>query len=174
MCREDALEISSRFANGVYPPLISNPSVAKDASVTSASGRVKLVGVIKEVAPVSGAENDEILGVNEFHTKYFQNHPLYLDADHAFYKYLGGKSLLSQSLHSWNPFTLYRDFQSLQQRLKTKGVEGNLKGEGLLKGGLLIVDPKTKEIVYRHEESTGSEMPYEEIGQVLKAMVESK
>lgn len=176
MCREDALEISSRFASGAYPALISSsPSTTSSttASPSSAAGRVKLVGVIKEVAPVSGAETDEILGVGEFHSKYFGNHPLYIDKEHAFYKYFGGKSLLSQPLHSWNPFTLFRDFKGMQERLKTKGVEGNLKGEGLLKGGLLIINPKTQEIVYRHEEATGSEMPYDEIGQVLKTMVDA-
>ncbi len=164
------MEISSRFANGEYPPLISSSIGTTLPDNSFATGRVKLFGVIKEVAPVAGAENDEILGVGEFHTKYFSNHPLYLDADNAFYKYLGSKSLLSQSLHSWNPLTLYRDFQSLQSRLKEKGVEGNLKGEGLVKGGLLIINAKTQEVVYRHEESTGSCMPYDEIGEVLKTL----
>jgi hypothetical protein len=45
--------------------------------------------VIKELAPIKGAETDEILGVNEFHTKYFLDHPLYLDSERAFYSALG-------------------------------------------------------------------------------------
>ena len=128
-----------------------------------------MIGIIKEVAPVKGAETDEILGVGEFQSKYFHNHPLYMDAERNFYAFLGNKSLLSQPLHSWNPFRLYSDFQSLNQRLKEKNVEGNLKGEGLLKGGLLIISPKDG-IVFRHEEATGSCMPYDEIGSALKSL----
>ncbi len=116
---------------------------------------------------MSGAETDEILGVGEFQKKYFDNKPLFMDAELKFYSYLGNKSLLSQPLHSWNPFTLYSDYKTLKNRLDSKKVDGNLKGEGLLKGGLLIVHP-TLGVVYRHEESTGSCMPYDEIGDVLR------
>ena len=152
MCREDAFEISSRFAAGDY-----------------AQQQVKLIGVVKEVAPVAGAATDEVLGVGEFQSKYFHNFPLYMDSERHFYSYLGNKSLLSQPLHSWNPFKLYSDFQSLNQRLKEKHIDGNLKGEGLLKGGLLIISPKDG-IVYRHEEATGTEMPYDEIEEVLRSL----
>lgn len=153
LCREDALEISSRFKSGEY------------------SG-ANLVGIIKEVAPVSGAETDEILGVGQFQTKYFNNYPVYLDHDKVFYSYLGNKSLLSQPLHTWNPFRLYTDYKTMSGRLSDKGVEGNLKGEGLLKGGLLIIHP-SEGIVYQHEESTGTEMPYNDFKAALDKLKES-
>jgi len=85
-----------------------------------------------------------------------------LDSKKDFYAYLGNKSLLSQPLRSWNPFTIYSDYTALTNRLKAKAVDGNLKGEGLLKGGVLVVHP-TRGVIYRHEENTGSEMPYDEI-----------
>jgi hypothetical protein len=144
------LEISSRFKSGQF-------------------AGANLFGVIKEVAPVSGAETDEILGVSEFQKKYFNDYPVYLDHEKAFYSYLGDKSLLSQSLHSWNPFTLYSDFKNMQERLNRKGVEGNLKGEGLLKGGILIITPP-ENVVYKHEEQSGSEMPYDEFREELKKL----
>ena len=143
LCREHAQDITSRFADGQFPT-------------------VRLMGIIKEVAPVPGAETDDLLGVEEFHTKYFRNHPLYVDQSKTFFEFLGNKSLLRQSFHSWNPFTLYADFVNMNQRLKSKKVEGNLKGEGLLKGGILVVSPK-KGIIYKYEEMTGSEMPYNDI-----------
>ncbi len=148
MCREDAKEVSSRFASGEF------------------SG-VKLIGVIKEVAPVKGAETDEILGVGVFQSDYFLNNPVFIDENKEFYSYLGGNSLLAQPLHTWNPFSLYADFKSLGARLKAKGVEGNLKGEGFLKGGFLIVTP-TEGVVYKYEEVTGSVIPIEEIREALK------
>lgn len=85
-----------------------------------------------------------------------------MDSKKEFYSYLGNKSLLGQPLSSWNPFKLYSDFTALSARLKAKEVSGNLKGEGLLKGGIIITHP-TRGVVYTHQEMTGSEMPYDEI-----------
>ena len=67
---------------------------------------VKLIGVIKEVAPTKDVKTDEELGVKDFQTTYFENNPVYYDEQNAFYKILGSRSLFSQKLHSWNPFTL--------------------------------------------------------------------
>jgi hypothetical protein len=151
LCREDALELSSRLKE------------------TTLDQDINVFGVIKEVAPIKGAETDEELGVNVFHTKYFNNYPLYLDKERTFYSFLGDKNLLSQPWHSWNPFTLYSDFKSMNKRLAEKGVDGNLKGEGLIKGGILIIDP-AQGVVYRHEEQTGFVMPYDEIIAAAEAL----
>lgn len=114
------------------------------------------------MAPVSGAQTDAELGVGEFQSSYFLDYPVYMDSKKEFYSYLGNKSLLGQPLSSWNPFKLYSDFTALSARLKAKEVSGNLKGEGLLKGGIIITHP-TRGVVYTHQEMTGSEMPYDEI-----------
>jgi len=150
LCREDAFELSSRFG-------------------LDSGSNTQLVGIIKEVAPVSGAATDEILGVGEFQIKYFGNNPLYIDQEMGFYKAMGSKSILSQPLPSWNPFKIYSDLKALGARTTGKGLVGNLKGEGLVKGGLFIVDP-VKGVVYSHEESTGSCMPYDEIEEVVNSL----
>mmetsp|Transcript_11568 Transcript_11568/g.19398 ORF Transcript_11568/g.19398 Transcript_11568/m.19398 type:complete len:123 (+) Transcript_11568:390-758(+) len=82
---------------------------------------------------------------------------------------LGEKSLLSQPLHTWNPFKLYSDYKVLSSRLKDKKLDGNLKGEGLLKGGLFIISP-TEGIVFQHQETTGTCMPYDEIERVVASL----
>lgn len=107
--------------------------------MSSENGQV--IGIIKEVAPVAGALTDEELGVGEFQSSYFNNYPLYMDEKKVFYSFLGNKSILSQPWSSWNPFRLYSDFKSMTARLKAKGVDGNLKGEGTLKGGIIILHP---------------------------------
>eukprot|EP01038_Epipyxis_sp_PR26KG_P015298 gene15298-20609_t len=136
----------------------------------------KITMVFVEVAPVSGAATDAELGVNEFQIKYFNGNPLFIDSELKFYEYLGSKSSLTQLVRetSWNPFKLYRDFNSLSQRLKTKQIEGNLKGEGLTKGGLLIISSSKQEVVYQHSETTGAEMPYDEIISFLKKLFEEE
>jgi hypothetical protein len=64
-----------------------NPTLSKETNLILIDSIN--IGVIKELAPIKGAETDEILGVNEFHTKYFLDHPLYLDSERAFYSALG-------------------------------------------------------------------------------------
>jgi hypothetical protein len=123
LCREDAKEISSRVKS----------------EISSESGQV--IGIIKEVAPVAGALTDKELGVGEFQSSYFNNYPLFMDEKKIFYSFLGNKSILSQPWSSWNPFRLYSDFNAMTTRLKAKGVDGNLKGEGTLKGGIIILHP---------------------------------
>ena len=88
--------------------------------ISSLNLNINLIGIIKEVAPLKGAETDEILGVTDFQENYFLNNPVYIDTEKVFYKALGNKSLLSQKLHSWNPIKLYSDFNKLSNRIKTK------------------------------------------------------
>ena len=131
---------------------------------------INLIGIIKEVAPISGAATDfEQLtnSVLEFQEEYFLNYPVYIDLDKIFYKALGNKSILSQKLHSWNPVKLYSDFRKLTTRLKTKKITGNLVGEGLIKGGVLVVS-KTNGIIYQYSEETGSLLPIADIENALK------
>jgi hypothetical protein len=147
LCREEALDLASKF---------------KELSLTN----INLVGIIKEVAPI-GAATDAELGVQDFQEDYFLNYPVYIDLDKIFYKALGNKSILSQKLHSWNPFKLYSDFRKLTNRIKSKKISGNLVGEGLIKGGILVVS-KTNGIIYQHAEETGSLLPIADIEKALK------
>lgn len=151
ICREEALTLSSRHKAGEF-------------------GDVGLFSIIKEIAPISGAATDEILGVGEYQSKYFLDYPVYLDERRLFYSAFGNKSLIAQlTAGSWNPFTLYSDYTALSKRLKSQKIEGNLKGEGLIKGGLLIV--KTDRTVhYLHSEQTGSLLPFDEIKAATAAL----
>jgi hypothetical protein len=128
--------------------------------------KANLYAIIK-----NGADVADSAGVNEFQSKYFNNNPVYMDLKDDFYKALGSKTLLSQPLRSWNPFTLYSDFKALGKRLSEKKTEGNLIGEGLVKGGLLVVTVDGG-VIYQHDEETGSAMPYQEIEDIIAALPE--
>lgn len=80
---------------------------------------------------------------------------------------MGNISIFSQNLHTYNPFKLYSDFKSLKSRVSH--VEGNLNGEGLLKGGLIIVHP-TKGIVYTYHEQMGFELPFADISAAIDSL----
>lgn len=86
-----------------------------------------LISIIKEVAgESSGIEDDEKLGVRKFQEKYFKDFPVYLNQSKEFYHALGGRSLLSQPLFSWNPFELWSRWTSLQKRLADRKISGAL------------------------------------------------
>jgi hypothetical protein len=146
----DAKEVTARFEDQ-YP-------------------NVKLVGIIKEVAPVKGAATDKELGVNEFATEYWNNHELYMNPTRGFYSFLGNKSILSQGPTSWNPISMLQGLKEMTGRYNS--ASGNLAGEGLLKGGLIIITPEDGgTIVYQHEEHMGSQMNLDEINHILTPLM---
>lgn len=110
-------------------------------------------------------------GLSEFYTDYY-NFPLYRDVDLKFYEALGMRKL---SL-PWNPLTIVRgvfEIVKINKRLKKKNVSGNLTGEGLVKGGVVIfgADGKQK---YVYEEETGIEVPVEDILAAIDAVREEQ
>jgi hypothetical protein len=134
---------------------------------SSFSSNVNLIGIIKEVAPIKNIQTDKELGVQDFQENYFLNFPVYIDSDHIFYQSLGNKSILSQKISTWNPFQLYKDFKTLNHRLNSKNISGNLVGEGLVKGGIIVVS-KSKGIIATFPEQTGHVLPLKDIEEAIK------
>lgn len=57
----------------------------------------------------------------------------------------------------------------MNKRLSSKGISGNMKGEGLVQGGVIIFDASgTARFAYREE--TGSEIPVEDIIAVVREL----
>lgn len=123
-----------------------------------------MVGIIKEVAPIKGAATDEELGVAKFEEHF--PHPLFMDREMKFYAALGNRSVLSESLPSWNPFTLWSNFQTLKKRLADAGVEGNYAGEGGKQGAVVVIKP-SRGIVYLELEHVGHDLHYDDIARAL-------
>ena len=94
-----------------------------------------------------------------------------MDEERIFYQELGDRKLdfkLGRALT--NPLGTWRDIRALGKRLKAKGpeggIQGNLVGEGLTLGGILVVGPEN-EVIYQYKEETGQEIPIEEIAAAL-------
>lgn len=123
----------------------------------------ELFGLVKE----TGVDDQ---GLTEFYKDSF-NFPLYKDEDLVFYNEFYGKRKLK--LTTWNPLKLYSGYKDMTKRLKEKDLEGNLIGEGLVQGGIIIFgkDGKPK---YSYEEETGSEIPSDDIIAALNAVKASK
>lgn len=145
MCREEGLTLSTLAAQ-------------KDKPLDGFG----LFGLVKE----TGVDDK---GLVDFQTKYFP-HPLYRDEEKAFYDALGRRKV---SISTWNPLKMFRGMKKMNKRLKAKNLEGNMKGEGLVQGGIIIFgkDGKAK---YCYEEETGSEVPVNDILAAVYAVKETK
>jgi len=127
------------------------------------------VGVVKEAEkPDTPAE--ELLGVEEFESGYFCG-PLYQDTNRGFYEHLGdqkiftlgtlGKALL-------NPLKTRAELKALGERLKAKSIDGNMRGDGLVKGGVLVISADD-EIVHTFYEDAGQGIPADDAEQIVRA-----
>lgn len=141
-------------------------SALKEAGVS-----VPVVGVVKEVEKEEIKEGEELLGLVDFQDTYFCG-PLYQDTERAFYEALGNKPIfgwgtLGQALR--NPLKVRRELKEMDARFKDKGIEGNMVGDGLVKGGVLVVDP-TDEVVHVFPEDPGNGIPAEAAAEIVAAV----
>ena len=97
------------------------------------------------------------------------DYPLYRDENLDFYRAFGDKKI-TEDISLWsllNPFKLYRGVKDMGKRMKEKGLEGNLVGEGLKKGGIIVFgsdgEPK-----YAYPEITGEALEIDDILAALK------
>lgn len=67
-----------------------------------------------------------------------------------------------------NPLKARRELKEMGERFKDKGVEGNMVGDGLTKGGILVVAPDG-EIKFTFYEDPGKGVPQEEARQIIAA-----
>jgi len=125
---------------------------------------------VKE-AEAGDAPADELLGVAEFESEFFCG-PLHQDPEREFYKHLG-----SLPIFTWgglgrallNPLRAKRELDELGERLKSRGIEGNMRGDGLTKGGILVISPED-EILYTFPEDPGKGVPEAECAKIVAAV----
>jgi len=110
-----------------------------------------IFGVVKEV----GVDDE---GLADFEANFFP-YPLYRDESTTFYDALGRRKL---SVKSWNPIKIFKALRKVNKRLKKKNISGNMTGEGLVQGGIIIFDQNGK-ARYAYREETGSEVPINDI-----------
>ena len=123
-------------------------------------------GVVKEI----NVDDD---GLNEFSVDYFPGRDLYLDSDKSFYAALGDRKLSIPFRALLNPFGAYRYMKDMNKRLAQRKIEGNLKGEGLKQGGVIVFDASGAPR-YAYLEETGSELPAADILSAIQAVREEQ
>ena len=152
MCREEAFDLCS-LVNGVQ-------------------GAPPVIGVCKEE---ESEEKPDELGIDEFATKYFGCGALHINEGRELFSMLGDRKIGLPMEKLLNPFRwgeVKSDLAVMKERMESKGVEGNMKGDGLVQGGVLVVGPAPAcEVRYTYYEETGSELPVQEIDAAVKDLV---
>jgi hypothetical protein len=145
LCREHGLQLTEL--------------VASESEITSKFG---VFGIVKE----TGVDDE---GLRSFQKDHFASYPMYRDENLNFYRAFGDKKITS-SFSYWsllNPFKVYGSMKAIGKRLKAKNIEGNMKGEGLKTGGIIVFgndgEPK-----YAYPENTGSPLDTDDIMAALK------
>jgi hypothetical protein len=110
------------------------------------------------------------LGLVEFGEQYFCG-PLYHDPERVFWEALGNEPIFSlgtlgQAL--LRPLKLRRELQEMGARQAAKGVAGNMNGDGLAKGGILVIAPDDQ-VCHVFKEDPGKGVPSEEMAALLSA-----
>jgi hypothetical protein len=143
LCREHGQQLHREFASS-------------DASFST----VVLWGIVKE----TGVDDE---GLYEFQKTYYP-YPLYKDVDWAIYKAMGNRKI---ALTTWNPWKLWKGYKALSQRLKEQKIDGNLKGEGMIQGGILLFDAQGI-LRYAYEEEIGTPLDVTDIRAAYDALVQ--
>jgi len=73
-------------------------------------------------------------------------------------------------LSTYNPFKLYKGAKEMGKRQSDKGIEGNLKGEGIVQGGIMVFNANG-ELTYVYKEMSGYEIPSDDIKAALDGII---
>lgn len=112
----------------------------------------RVIGIVKE----TGIDDE---GLVDFHDKFFR-FPLYRDQSFAFYHALGDRKVGLGVL--FNPLSLIYALCDAYQRITSKNISGNMKGEGLIQGGLIVFSSDgVAKLMY--QEQTGLDLPVTDI-----------
>jgi AhpC/TSA antioxidant enzyme len=120
----------------------------------------ELWGVVKE----TGVDDK---GLMDF--KQVFPHLLYRDVNMTFYEAFGNKKL---SIWSLLYFLIFRraEYKQMVARFEEKGLSGNLKGEGLVLGGVVVFDAKGQPRYAYKEEDSKQVIPIDDVVSALNAL----
>eukprot|EP00985_Skeletonema_marinoi_P008152 scaffold3626_cov120-Skeletonema_marinoi.AAC.4 len=114
-------------------------------------------GVVKE----TGVDDE---GLSKFYNDYF-TFPMFKDEGLVLYNDFFGKRKIA--LTTYNPFKLYKGYTEMTKRLNGKSLDGNMTGEGMIQGGIVIFDNQGN-ARYAYEEIIGDELVIDDIVAALE------
>lgn len=111
----------------------------------------------------------EELGVDEFRNEFWPTEPIYLNSDRSMFAAINDdRKVHKQGLLSG---LFSSDMWRRIRQAKDAGVEGNLKGEGRILGGILLMGPGEEGAKWiKTEKSFGNHASNDEILSVIESM----
>ena len=132
---------------------------------------VPVIGIVKE-EELQDVAPEQMRGLEDFREKYFCG-PLYLtDESRSLYSFLGSRPIFTWSTLGealMNPLKFRRELKQMGERMKAKGLEGNMVGDGLTKGGVLCIAPDG-ELKYTFYEDAGKGIPQVCLDKIVEAV----
>lgn len=113
---------------------------------------IRIFGVVKEI----GVDDQ---GLWEFQKDFFP-YPIYRDQSYTFYTALGDRKLAFNLL--FNPLGFLPMILDAWNRVTKKGIRGNLRGEGIVQGGIVLFDKSGKPLAM-YQEETGVDLPVSDL-----------
>jgi len=107
----------------------------------------------------------EELGVEEFVAGGYFTGELYVDTDKQSFKALGFKKL---GLLALGPAILAKVARSAYSKAKSRGITGDMKGDGLQNGGLLVVGSEGPKVLFEYRQENPADHPDQDL--ILKAL----
>ena len=124
--------------------------------------------MVKEAGSSDSIEQRGDPSLAEYASRYFTCGQVYLDPDWAFYHALGSRTIgISGIWQFFNPFTAIDRVRGLRE----KQIDGNLVGEGLTLGGVIVMAPGGTGVVYTYLEETGQMLPISDIQKAVNQVV---
>jgi len=124
-----------------------------EAKASDKAPRPRLIGVVHER-----------LGVDEFREKYFKGE-LYLDEEKNLFKAIGNRWM------GYISGLMSSAFYANLKRVQSKGIAGNIVGEGRQLGGLLVVGPGEQGVLLQYAEKVwGDHCALEVVADAVKKM----
>jgi AhpC/TSA antioxidant enzyme len=109
------------------------------------------------------------VGLYDFYHSYY-TFPLFRDVELQLYtKAFGSRKI---GLSTWNPLRLWRGYQEMGNRMTEKKIDGNLKGEGMIQGGVLVFGASGA-IEYMYEENVGDPLEMDDIRAAVNVVLSS-
>jgi hypothetical protein len=146
-------------------PLFSHVSLCREHGQQLSelmAPNVTLMGVVKE----TGVDD---VGLLEFYQKFFM-FPIYQDSERKLYESFGNRKI---ALRTWNPIKIVKGYFELKGRIGEKQIQGNLVGEGMVQGGVMVFN-KEGILHYAQQEEIGNELDMEAIRAAIDELLMEK
>jgi len=143
--------------------------IAVDLCNATSTADIPIFAVVKEAGSSDGIDTRGDPNFADYAAQYFTCGPVYLDKDWSFYNALGARKIGLAGFYDymWNPMKAISRIRTMRE----KQIDGALGGDGLTLGGVIVMAPGDKGVLYTYLEDVGNVLPTAEIREAVDQVV---